>query len=181
MNRREFCLGTLAVTAGCSAGDNEMPQEYTLQPSPRLRDAKQVFDAGVEGKWTPVLSFTTPGNLSVTYGTQQGRYTKIGRTVISHFHILTLSFTHTTASGGLILTGVPYTNTDNLRFVGNAIWSGISKTNFTQLFTTIEADDSQLFFYMSGNGQSITVVDQADAASGGTIYLAGTMTYQTKD
>ena len=77
--------------------------------------ASQVPAAGVnvlddyeEGTWTPVVTFATPGDLSVAYSRQVGRYTKIGRLVIVHIDISTSTFTFTSASGDLTITGLPF-------------------------------------------------------------------------
>lgn len=44
-----------------------------------------TLDDYEEGTWTPVLTFATPGDLSVAYSTQAGSYTKIGRQVMVSF------------------------------------------------------------------------------------------------
>jgi trimeric autotransporter adhesin len=59
-----------------------------------------------EQTFTPVFSFATPGNISVSYATQFGLYTQIGSVV--HFIIrLTCTPTFTTASGNLVISGLP--------------------------------------------------------------------------
>jgi hypothetical protein len=54
--------------------------------------------------WTPVLTFATPGNLSTTYSTQNGkvRRTRDGMVHLS-MDVVTSAFTHTTASGEICL------------------------------------------------------------------------------
>lgn len=61
-----------------------------------------------EGTWTPSITFSTPGNLSVTYSNRVGTYTKIGDSVSLNLRIATSGFTHTTASGNLQVTGMPF-------------------------------------------------------------------------
>ena len=61
-----------------------------------------------EGTWTPTLEFVTPGNASVTYSNRFAKYTKIGDVVHVQAWITTTTFTHTTASGFLNLTGLPF-------------------------------------------------------------------------
>lgn len=62
-----------------------------------------------EGTWTPTLTFATPGDLSVSYGSQRvGRYIKLGNWVLCTFS-LTPTPTFTTASGAPSITGLPFT------------------------------------------------------------------------
>jgi len=62
------------------------------------------------GTFTPALTFTTPGDLSVTYTTQLGTYTKIGNVCYYWIEIVTSAFTHTTASGNFRISGMPFTH-----------------------------------------------------------------------
>ncbi|WP_261614774.1 DUF2793 domain-containing protein [Microbaculum marinisediminis] len=60
------------------------------------------------GTWTPVVTFDTPGDLSVTYHERSGTYVRAGDTV---FLTYTLQFTptYTTASGSFRIDGLPFT------------------------------------------------------------------------
>jgi hypothetical protein len=58
-----------------------------------------------EGTWTPVLRFNT-GTSGITYTTQQGRYTKVGRTVTIRFEILLSS--KGASTGEADITGLPF-------------------------------------------------------------------------
>lgn len=58
--------------------------------------------------FTPTVTFSTPGDLSVSYSVQYGRWKKNGRTVdIDVFLVFTP--TYTTASGTFLIAGLPYT------------------------------------------------------------------------
>lgn len=58
-----------------------------------------------EGIWTPVLTFN--GNsVGITYATQRGRYTKVGRTVTIHFEISLTS--KGSSTGECWITGLPF-------------------------------------------------------------------------
>jgi hypothetical protein len=67
-----------------------------------------TLDDYEEGTWTPVFTFATPGNVSVTYSTRIASYTKIGRLCYLSLSILTATFTHTSASGDFQISGVPF-------------------------------------------------------------------------
>lgn len=87
-----------------------------------------TLDDYEEGTFTPTLTFDTPGNLAITYTVRTGNYTKIGRMVNFACRILTSSFTHSTASGNLRITGLPFTaiNTTTNYSLATAYASGTS-------------------------------------------------------
>jgi hypothetical protein len=64
-----------------------------------------------EGTWVPTLTFATPGTLAVTYGVRTGNYTKVGNLATARFkiEINPAGFVKGTASGGLKVTGLPFT------------------------------------------------------------------------
>ena len=65
----------------------------------------ELLDDYEEGAWTPVLTFN--GNsVGITYATQQGRYTKVGRAVTVHFEISLTS--KGSSTGECWITGLPF-------------------------------------------------------------------------
>jgi hypothetical protein len=84
-----------------------MPQEFTLQPSPRLRNARFISGDTISDSWLPEFSFQTPGDLSVVYATQTGTYIRIQDWVIAYFY-LDFTPTYTTASGTALINNIPY-------------------------------------------------------------------------
>lgn len=94
-----------------------MAGEGTIQPAPvshldeaehrRLIALRANAIAYEEGLFTPELTFSTPGDLSVVYTTQEGFYWRIGPLV---FFSLTLNCTptFTTASGDAQILGLPH-------------------------------------------------------------------------
>jgi hypothetical protein len=70
-----------------------------------------TLDDYEEGTWTPTLTFATPGTLAVTYGVRTGNYTKVGNLVTARFkiEINPAGFVKGTASGGVKITGLPFT------------------------------------------------------------------------
>lgn len=140
-----------------------------------------TLDDYEEGAWTPAITFSTPGDLSVAYaGFRQGDYTKIGREVIARFNIVTSTFTHTTASGSLQITGLPFTNTSdsNANCWGSVFWSGITKATYTQVVPFVPVGDNKIQFVASGSGVVGDDVDFADAPTGGTPVLRGFVVYR---
>lgn len=140
-----------------------------------------ALDDYEENTWTPVLTFATAGDLSVTYSSQYGHYTKIGRVVHIVFRIITSAFTHTTASGNLYITGCPFTstNTTNNIAAGTCLWSGITKATYSQVTPYLQANGAVLQFSISGSGVAVADVAAGDVPSGGTVNLTGSLTYIT--
>jgi hypothetical protein len=131
----------------------------------------------IPGTWTPVLTFATPGNVSVTYGTQVGGYIRRGKEITFNFDVRTSAFTHTTASGNLQLTGLPFTSAGlNQEWHGSTIWTGITKANYTQINPRITEGVTLIIFGASGSGQTIANVTAADMPTGGTVQLIGSVT-----
>lgn len=110
-------LQTLAAAIGLRltpGGDPVAPSQGQMwYDSPR--NCPMYFDGTANrpvnevGTWTPGLTFGTPGDLSVAYTTQVGRYRKYGKLLWIDFRIVTSTFTFTTASGAINVTGLPFT------------------------------------------------------------------------
>lgn len=66
-----------------------------------------TLDYYEEGTWTPVWTFSTMGDLSVSYSSQVGIFRRIGK--LNYLSIImTATPTYTTASGALEITGMPF-------------------------------------------------------------------------
>jgi hypothetical protein len=101
------CIGVGNATPSTSGAGITFPASQSASS-----DANTLDDYE-EGTWTP--SFT-PGSGSITTQSGSGRYTKIGNMVV-----LTGTVTVTTwgtASGGVDVTGMPFTNADKLCATG---------------------------------------------------------------
>jgi hypothetical protein len=132
-----------------------------------------------EGTWTPDFTFTTPGNLAKTLTSQAGYYIKIGKLVTVTFNIITSAFTHTTASGDLTMTGLPFTaqNVSNDRWRGTMQFSGITKAGYTNFTVGTSANTTTAIFIGSGSGVAISLVGAADMPTGGTVIIQGSVSY----
>jgi hypothetical protein len=67
--------------------------------------------------WTPTFTFGTPGNLSVVYNTQTGRYVRIGDVVYYSFS-LNVTPTFSSSSGNAIIGGLPLTVSSSVNCYG---------------------------------------------------------------
>jgi hypothetical protein len=138
----------------------------------------EVLSDYEEGTWTPVLTFATPGDLSVSYTYQTGKYTKVGRLVTAQFVISTSAFTHTTASSYLNITGLPFAAPGTQdQGQGTVSFGGITKANYT--YFTLSPQPSGTYLYMTAcaQGQANSNVLAADCPTGTAKLLYGSLTY----
>jgi hypothetical protein len=137
------------------------------------------FIAINNGTFTPVLTFLTPGDLAVTYSTQIGKYTVNQNRVFYDIVIATSSFTHTTASGDLRISGLPFASSSiSNYFPPTAIlFQGITKAGYTQFVAQPDYGQTFLLFSAAGSGASISAVSTADVPTGGTVYIAVSGSY----
>lgn len=139
--------------------------------------SKLAPDDYLEKVWTPVLTFATPGDLSVAYTTQVGIYTKIGRVVVVSYAITTSTFTFTTATGALQVTGLPFVANASCQFNGALSWGGITKAGYTNVVGRVATSAQLIDFVASGSGVARSQVVAADTPTGGTVTLNGTVIY----
>ncbi len=130
-----------------------------------------------EGTWTPVLTFATPGDLSVTYAQQFGSYTRIGRLVVAGFVVSTSAFTFTTGSGAVRITGLPFTSATGHTVYGTIGWQGITKASYTNPASFLSTASNIIGFVISGSGQAQVALAATDTPTGGSVYLAGTLSF----
>lgn len=144
-----------------------------------LNDAKNF---NIEG-WTPVLTFATPGNLSVAYSQQTGLICNLGGFAIAQFDIVTTTFTHTTASGNLQVTGLPYASrsTGSPRNLGGLQWRGITfagtATGSTQVTPLVDSNSQIVTFVGSGSAVAGANIQADSMPTGGTVNLRGSIAY----
>lgn len=172
-----YTTGTLTLAGNfATSGANALTLTTTGATNVTLPTSGTLAEIA-SGTWTPGLTFGTPGDLSVAFSTQTGFYRKIGSLVTAWFTVVTSSFTHTTASGVLRITDLPFTNSANNLRGGSLTWQGITKANYTDVAPFAVASLDQIGFTISGSGQTQTSVTAADMPTGGSVVLAGSVTY----
>lgn len=177
-NGNAATVSTLTATglidiSGASAGQIKFPATQNASSNANTLDDYE------EGTWTPVLTFVTPGDLSVAYTTQVGVYTKVGRLITVSFVIQTSSFTYTTASGNCRISGLPFTSnaTTGVNAFGGLSWGGITKASYTNIVAFINSNTTFINLTASGSGQAGATIAAADMPSGGTVLLRSTISY----
>lgn len=166
---------TASIEAWPGKTVGQIPFPATQAPS---ADANTLDDYE-EGTWTPTFTFATAGDLARTFSIQNAYYTKIGRLVSVSFAMVTSAFTHTTASGNLLITGLPFTavNDANYRAYAPLLFQGITKAGYTQIMAEMNGNTSQFFVQASGSGVNVSNVTAANMPTGGTVILAGLVNY----
>jgi hypothetical protein len=184
-------INKVAITAPATSATLTIANGKTLSISNTLTftgtDSSSVaFGAGgtvvygTTGTFTPLITFTTPGNLSISYHTQAGSWVRNGDLVTVTFNIVTAGFTHTTASGDLTLTGLPFAcfNTSTDRWRGTMQFSGITKAGYTNFTVGPSTGTTTAVFVGSGSNVAAATVTAADMPTGGAVVIQGSVTYR---
>lgn len=131
-----------------------------------------ALDDYEEGTFTPTLTYATPGTLSVSYNAGQtgGKYTKIGRQVTIELKLVLTAFTKGTASGNLLIGGLPFTSASSTAslavgsFLSFNYASGITAEELALTRAIVLSNDTHIrILRMQSNGAFTT--DDPDADS----------------
>ena len=137
---------------------------------------------GEEGTWTPTYSTTGTDYTSVTYGDQLGYYKKIGSMVHVVCHIDTTAATIGSASGNLIVAGLPFTSKASYHNSGAVSISSAFATNQpTGVIVNPSTNYVRLWYKSSSNGNSstMTAAELDTGNPGNNLFFA--VTYFTDD
>lgn len=144
-------------------------------------DPNTLDDYAEADVWTsnPVLTFATPGDLSVAYSTRVATVTKAGRLVCVTCDIALSTFTFTTASGVLQITNLPFTSKtlSGLTHHGSCSVQGITKAGYTTFSATLGSNSSTVLITANGSGVNESSVSAADMPSGGAVIIRFSMFY----
>ncbi len=162
--------GFLLDLSGASSGQIKFPSSQNASA-----DANTLDDYE-EGTWTPVLTFATPGDVSVTYATQTGTYTKVGRVVHVTCTVETSAFTHTTANGELRVTGLPFTS-GSPSGAGLTRFQGLTKAGYTHFGVNLGSGATHVSFIASASASSVSSIVETNVPTGGTVQLRFSLFY----
>ena len=124
-----------------------------------------------EGTWTPAYSTTGVDLSSVTYNTTytSGTYVKVGRNVTLRGYIRTEAMTLGSATGGVIVTGIPFTSSNGVNTTTDVRCAGpVLSTNFSADGpSTLVINNNKTYFECYGHntigsGTSAAIVNAAD-------------------
>ncbi len=130
------------------------------------------------GTWTPEFTCATVGNLSIAYSQQVGRYERRGR-FIKVLYNLQFIPTHTTASGAIRITGLPFTAKTGIESaVGTLVFQGVTKAGYTQIVSRVVSATSRVDFVCAGTTLPLASLEITDMPSTGTVFLFGEIEYE---
>lgn len=160
---------TVSGVLNLTGGQAQFPATQVPSADPNALDDYE------EGTWTPVITFATPGDLVVVYGTQSGRYTKIGREFMFDGTVITTTFTFTTSTGSLRVSGLPFAPTSGIPAVTLSRWSGVTSAAATPQIVAMVSSTNILLEVMNVAAGTTASLTQANAASGvqKSIFLTG--------
>ena len=131
--------------------------------------ADNALDDYEEGTWTPVVQ---GGSTAGTYdhgGTQQGRYTKIGRQVTATCSMGSITAT-SAGSGALLITGLPFANNATQDHYGTVHLSNTNVADTTiNLVARVVATSTSIQTREIKDNGSISSVSVTDITSGSTV------------
>lgn len=135
-----------------------------------------LFTPPSSGTWTPTFTVATPGNFSITV-TPIGFYVRTGSLVYAQFDISPSSFTHSTASGTVTITGLPFPVATGKEAWGAMQWSGITKASYTNIVCRATGGGSLLDLLAMGSGVANTTLLIGDFPTAGSVRLKGSVSY----
>lgn len=164
-------LVTPSVTGLLSLTGGQVAFPATQIPS----SDPNTLDDYEEGTWTVGITFATPGDLSVVYSTQSGRYTKIGRAFLYDGMATTTTFTYTTATGNLRISGLPIASGSGIPVVSIGRWTGVVSAVATPQIIGLVSSPNIQFEVMNIAAGTTATLTQANAASGvqKSIFISG--------
>lgn len=160
---------TVSGLLNCTGGQIAFPAAQNPSADPNTLDDYE------EGTWTPTITFTTPGDLNVVYSIRQGFYTRVGRLVQWSALITTSTFTFSTGTGALLVSGLPFAAASNPP-VSFARWVGITSSVSTPQVSAILNSTNVQFEVMNVASGTTASLTQANAPTGvqKQIYIGGT-------
>jgi len=126
------------------------------------------------------LTFTTPGDLSVSYAWKKCNWMRVGGLVFVEMRGQTSSFTHSTASGDLRMTGLPYAPYQRST-AGSCAFAGVSlPTNYYYIVPSVQGNiPEDILPFITGAGVSKIHISPSHTPSGNTVEWYCALTYMT--
>jgi hypothetical protein len=131
----------------------------------------ELLDDYEEGTWTAILTTTGTDFTSVSYGTVQARYTKIGQVVTVACRLDTTGVTIGAASGDVIISGLPFTvaNFSN-SFAGTGISADTAVNRATVFQAQANSTNVALLYSTSSVTNPVSLVPSDISASAGNVF-----------
>ena len=167
--------GTLDVSAANIAFDSGYGIDFSATAG---TGTSEILDDYEEGVFTPIYSTTGTDFTSVTYdsGSTEGSYTKIGNMVNVRISMRTSAVTIGSASGTVLISGLPFTASSNKNATGcyGSLFAGDNPRVGRAVGTTV-----YLYYRTSGNTGDIPLApaDLGTGANNNDVIIS--LSYQT--
>jgi hypothetical protein len=139
-----------ALNIAQSSGLVSLPMGQLAFPATQNPSANaNTLDDYEEGTWTPTLMFSL-ATTGITYASQLGRYTKIGRLVIATGNLLLTS--KGTASGAAQIGNLPFTSINDTQYSAAPTWASGMASVVGAVFLMVKPNDNKLNIYHTNNG-----------------------------
>ena len=161
--------------AGASAG------QITFPASQNASSNANTLDDYEEGSWTPVFRGSATAGTQ-TYGTQFGRYTRIGRTVLARC-VIVMTAKDAATAGNLQVGGLPYSAANDASSNGGCgpgYYANLDLDvggGYYQLGATVSAASTTASLFESGDNVAQATLTEADLAATSAISI--TIIYDT--
>jgi hypothetical protein len=176
-----FNYNTITIDSGCTGIINNWPSDKNYVNYVNAISGSTVKN--VVGQrfvsFSPQVTFSTPGDLSVSYTTQVGTASYNSGLLVLNIS-LDFTPTFTTASDELIISNL---SADMTAFTqAGQVWEGsmyfanITKASYTQFTPVIASGENTIKIRASGSGQALDYVKAANITSGASTKLFITMT-----
>jgi len=182
--------GPAGASAALRAEFDAIMAGFALLPSPMTQNNLVRVNAGgtalvadvvyASGEWNPGFTCATPGNLIASTSGWKGLYVQLYKIIIVNFYFSISTFTWSTASGDVQITGLPFAPA----VISNpGVWSGavvaggMQNANYPQIGLAIDTGNFMRFGCF-GSGQSRYFLQISDFPSGGIVTVGGTIAYQ---
>ncbi len=142
-------------------------------------DANTLDDYEI-GTWTPEVTFSTVGDLSVVHSTQEGRYIKMGDLVTVFFEVTTSTWTFVTSAGNFRITGLPFNSkntTANIQY-GSVVHSGWTSGPLSAMALACVNNSDEMNVEFSDDGGGIGILSKFNYATGTNVSARGSITYE---
>jgi len=138
-----------------------------------------TLDDYEEGTWTPVYSPATGSFTTLTMGTADSYYTKVGNIVVVQSYVATDNVDATGASGALSISGLPFTTGGRSSVSLSRVtgWAGDSPIDG---YADISGTTIQIYYRTSVNGAdtAVQVSDMTTGATGNQNVVVVTLIYR---
>jgi hypothetical protein len=158
-------------TVGVGATPAATGKGVTFPASQSASSDANTLDDYAEGTWTPGVSFGG-ASVGVTYNTQTGRYTKMGRLVWVEFNVVLTS--KGSSVGSAAVTGLPFAGGSDSP-TGALIWTNMTTSYVSMQVGGVNAATTASVFGNTSASTAMTII--TDTGFSNTSGLRATLVY----